>query len=232
MPRHASSSKCAATGRGGRTRRKSRCARGHGRAGSPVPSESLDRAGLSRSSDGSYLLSDAFLFRQKVDSECRDSSKAEELVAALGDAWSDPESLRAALQPTRAPPATGSGTTSSSLFGDSGIKDSVVRLLLQCTNVQTLLACHLLQALVQDHQEELEDGGSHAGMPLAKLVLSQFRWLEHVADGAGELLLLLLSKAFIRYTTALHPALRAQDGLVHIPLCSLCRSPATTWTPG
>ena len=67
-----------------------------------MPSEILERAGLSRSSDGSYLLSDAFLFRQKVDSECRDSSKAEELVAALGDAWSDPESLRAALQPTRA----------------------------------------------------------------------------------------------------------------------------------
>ena len=104
-----------------------------------------------------------------------------------------------------------------------------MRLLLQCTNVQTLLACHLLQALVQDHQEELEDGGSHAGMPLAKLVLSQFRWLEHVADGAGALLL-LLSKVFIRYTTALRPALRAQD--VHFPLCSLSPSPATTWTPG
>ena len=171
----------------------------------PVPSNILERAGLSRSSDGSYLLSDAFLFRQKVDRECSDPTKTEELVTALSDAWSDPDSLRAALQPTRtshAAAAAGSGVTSSSIFGESGIKDSVARLLLQCTNVQTALAEHLLEAL-QGHQDELDSPGC-AGMPLAKLVLSQFRWLEHVADGSGALARVRLTRAYHR--PALQPA--------------------------
>jgi hypothetical protein len=82
------------------------------------------------------------------------------------------------LQPTRA------ATTGGSL-GDA-VKDSVVRLLLQCSSVQTALAQQLLQSL-QEHQDELDGGAApaHAGMPLAKLVLSQFRWLETVVDGAA-----------------------------------------------
>ena len=153
----------------------------------PVPSALLATHGLSRTVDGAYELADAFLFRQRVDHACQGSSDvAEKLVADLADAWSDPESLRAALQPTRAPQASRSGGgASSSFYGDSGIKDSVVRLLLQCAYVQTPLARHLLQVL-PEYQEELEGAASHAGMPIAKLVLSQFRWLEHVADGSGE----------------------------------------------
>ena len=54
----------------------------------------------------------------------------------------------------------------------------------QCAHVQTPLARHLLQIL-PEYQEELEGAAPHAGMPMAKLVLSQFRWLEHVADGSG-----------------------------------------------
>ena len=58
------------------------------------------------------------------------------------------------------PGATGATAgASSSFYGDSGIKDSVVRLLLQCAYVQTPLARHLLQVL-PEYQEELE--GAHS----------------------------------------------------------------------
>ena len=60
-----------------------------------------------------------------------------------------------------------------------------MRLLLQCDSFQTAFAQQLLQTLTE-HQDELESAGAaHSGMPLPKLVLSQFRWLEHVADGSG-----------------------------------------------
>ena len=61
---------------------------------------------------------------------------------------------------------------------------------------------HLLEAL-QGHQDELDSPGC-AGMPLAKLVLSQFRWLEHVADGSGALARVRRTRAYHR--PALQPA--------------------------
>ena len=146
-----------------------------------VPHALLASAGLSRAADGSYLIADAFVFRQHIERACRDDNAKSELLAALAEAWAEPDALRTALQPTR---AAASVSTATSLFGDGGVKDSVVRLLLQCTSVQTSLAQQLLEVL-PEHQEELEGAASHAGMPLPKLVLSQFRWLEHVADGNG-----------------------------------------------
>ena len=55
-----------------------------------------------------------------------------------------------------------------------------------------LLLLKIADALME-HQDELAEGSGasatahshHQGMPLAKMILSQFRWLEHVVDGAG-----------------------------------------------
>lgn len=144
----------------------------------------LGEAGLTCSADGTFLVADTFRFRQLLNNAMRrDAAAAEELAEALGEYWSNPTALRAALQPTRSPTPTPSSSTASGLFSDIGLKDSLVRLLLQCETLQTHLAKALLEQL-PNLQGELE-AATGAGMPLPKLLLSQFRWLEHVADGEG-----------------------------------------------
>jgi len=137
----------------------------------------LASAGLTAAADG-FALGDTFSFKMTIERAMRRPGAQDELLESLRETWADPSALRLALQPTRA------ATTGGSL-GDA-VKDSVVRLLLQCSSVQTALAQQLLQSL-QEHQDELDGGAApaHAGMPLAKLVLSQFRWLETVVDGAA-----------------------------------------------
>ena len=140
-----------------------------------LPHAVLGEAGISRDPCGGYVLAPggAFAFKARVNRAMqRGPGAKEELLDALFEAWAGPESLRCALRPTRAQD------------GDT-VKDSLVRLLLQCEGVQTELAQRLLEAL-PDHQDELEGRAMpHAGMPLPKLVLSQFRWLDYVADGAA-----------------------------------------------
>jgi hypothetical protein len=150
----------------------------------PVPHAILEAAGLSISAEGSFLVSDGWLFRQNVKTAVHQPGALDDLLAALTEAWSDPRALRAALLPTRAPPG---GSSASGALGGAlgGVADSVIRLLLQCETLQTPLAQQLLEAL-PEHQDELETAAPHSGMPLPKLVLSQFRWLEHVVDGGGE----------------------------------------------
>ena len=150
----------------------------------PMPHELLEKAGLKRLG-GEFFLADAFRFRHIINSAVRrEEAAAQELVDALSEAWSEPDELRAALQPTRTP-AAAAPALDSNIFGDMAVRDSLVRLLLQCESVQTELANNLLQMLPA-LQDELE--GSSSGMPLPKLLLSQFRWLEHVVDG-GEAVL-------------------------------------------
>ena len=193
-----------------------------------VPHRLLEAAGLCRSADGGYLLADAFMFRQKMERACRDPATKEEFLSALAEHFSsDPKELRAALQPTRghsSSTGTGASTGSSSCFGDAAIKDSVVRLLLQCASVQTPLATALLES-VADHQEELEGGAAtHTGMALPKLILSQFRWLEHVADGNGK------RAPWPCAPIALRPTRLADPGLA---ACLFLAWPSSQpWTPG
>jgi hypothetical protein len=142
----------------------------------PLPHPSLGEAGLARAPDGAYLVQDSFAFKGAIGRSMGD--RDEELVSALQDAWSDPHAFRALLQPTRQPVA---GAASGF---EAGLKDSVVRLLLQCDQLQTALAQGLLQSL-PEHEAELDGAATRSGMPLPKLVLSQFRWLDHVVDGDG-----------------------------------------------
>ena len=165
-----------------------------------VPHPLLAEYGLSRMADGTYALADAFMFKQQISRAMRRDEAREGLLSALSTAWSDPDELRAALQPTRvASPASSdqrglpsparamAALPMTGLYGEAGVKESLVRLLLQCDSLQTALAQLLLQGPLAEHQEELESGPAqaHAGMALPKLILAQFRWLEHVVDGAG-----------------------------------------------
>ena len=136
-----------------------------------LPTPVLGQAGVSALADGTFLIADGFTFRNSIERAMRRPGAKDALLSALRDAWSEPDALRAALQPTR-----------SAASATSAAGDAIVRLLLQCSSVQTELAQQLLEGLA-DHQEELERACT--GMPLAKLVLSQFRWLEHVVDGSA-----------------------------------------------
>ena len=138
----------------------------------------LAKAGLAAAADGTLLLAESFGFKLAIDRACRQTAVREELLAVLADEWSNPVALRAALQPTHA-------ATASALGGGDSVKDSLVRLLLQCVSIQTDLARLLIQELA-NHQDELDGSAPpHVGMPLVKLVLSQFRWLEQVVDGSA-----------------------------------------------
>ena len=159
----------------------------------PLPHAALGEAGLSRSSDGGYLLADSFCFKQSINRAMKSDASRDEFLGALAEAWSeDSQELRAAAATRAASSAASNGAGGASIFHDGGVKDSLVRLLLQCDSLQTDFARQLLQSLGQ-HQDELAEGSGasatahshHQGMPLAKMILSQFRWLEHVVDGAG-----------------------------------------------
>ena len=162
-----------------------------------LPYAPLGDLGLSRAPDGGYLVADTFSFRQQVRAAVMRPGVKQELLDALQEAWTEPAELRAALLPTRSlagPGAAAAGAGAASYAFDGGFKDSFVRLLLQCDDLQTDLASMLLERLAE-LQDELEHGGgggaaadgghSSSRMPLPKLVLSQFRWLEHVASSAA-----------------------------------------------
>ena len=159
----------------------------------PLPHDAFEAMGLSRAPDGSYLVADTFVFRQQVRAAVRRPGAKDELLGAVQEAWSDPAELRAALQPTRSRLSAVGGSATAACSFDGGFKDSFARLLLQCDDLQTGLASMLLERLAE-LQDELEDATAATGgggglstsqMPLPKLILSQFRWLEHVADGAA-----------------------------------------------
>ena len=148
----------------------------------PHPIALLAEAGIAVAADGTNLLADGFAFRRVVDRASRRPGAKDELLEQLAAAWANPAAFRAMLQPTHAASSAAAG--GGGALGD-GVKDSVIRLLLQCGSVQTELAQALLESLA-DHQDELEGHAPpHAGMPLAKQVLSQFRWLEHIEDGSA-----------------------------------------------
>ena len=122
-------------------------------------------------------LADSFAFRQHVNKALEGDGAADELVGALADAWADPDALRASLVPMHAP----AGGRAAG-FGAEAVKDSLVRLLLHVDPLQAGVAKALLEMLPA-LQAELEPESAHGGMPLPKLLLSQFRWLERVVDG-------------------------------------------------
>ena len=104
-----------------------------------------------------------------------------------------PPRARAALLPTRSRLSAVGGSATAACSFDSGFKDSFARLLLQCDDLQTGLASMLLRAprraAGRARGPPAAGGGGELStssrMPLPKLILSQFRWLEHVADGAA-----------------------------------------------
>jgi len=116
---------------------------------------------------GGWALADAFRFRQAMAQEARRAGFKEELMAALADEWSDAARLGALLRPTV-------GT-------DSSAHDSLVRLLLHVDALQSDVAAGLMQ-LLPDYQEDEVSSGA---MSTTRLILSQFRWLEHIVDGAA-----------------------------------------------
>ena len=134
----------------------------------------LADAGIARSADGGYLLNtDSFKFRQHMERTMRRIDARDDLIQNLAEEWEDPASLRQALSPMRTP---GAGAASA---GD-GVKDSLVRMLLHVDPLQTDLATKLLEKLPELEDEMDTDGNS---MPLPRLIVSQFRWLEYVVDG-------------------------------------------------
>ena len=118
-------------------------------------------------------LADSFAFRQHVNKALEGDGAADELVGALADAWADPDALRSAASRCTARRGRAAG------FGAEAVKDSLK--LLHVDPLQAGVAKALLEMLPA-LQAEL-DPGAHGGMPLPKLLLSQFRWLERVVDG-------------------------------------------------
>ena len=145
-------------------------------AGPAVPHGLLEEAGVTSTPHG-LALADSFAFRQHVNKALEGDGAADELVGALADAWADPDALRASLVPMHAP----AGGRAAG-FGAEAVKDSLVRLLLHVDPLQAGVAKALLEMLPA-LQAELEPESAHGGMPLPKLLLSQFRWLERVVDG-------------------------------------------------
>ena len=134
------------------------------------PLDLLKEAGAEWDDSGggrSWTLADPFRFRLTVTAALDEDVKGP-LLAALADEWSHAPRLAASLQPM-----AGTATTSTA-YG------SLVRLLLQVDALQTDVGRMLLQ-LLPEHQNET----SSNGMPLTKLILGQFRWLEYVVDGAA-----------------------------------------------
>ena len=134
----------------------------------------LKEAGVAFSADGSYqLTTDSFKFREHLKRTMKRNDARDELIQGLADSWEDVSSLRQALSPMRMP--AGAATAA----GD-GVKDSLVRMLLQVDPLQTELANMLFEKLGELQADMDTDGNS---MPLPRLIISQFRWLEHVVDG-------------------------------------------------
>ena len=130
----------------------------------------LAEAGLTRNSDG-YQLADTFLFRQHLDRAMRRQDTKDDLIQSLSNTFEEEGGLRQMLVPMRSKSVAGSG--------NEGVKDSVVRMLLHVDSLQTDVAKLLFEQLPQV-QDVMETDGS---MPLTRLIMSQFRWLEHVVDG-------------------------------------------------
>ena len=134
----------------------------------------LKEAGVAFGADGSYqLTTDSFKFREHLKRTMKRNDARDELIQGLADSWEDASSLRQALSPMRMP--AGAATSA----GD-GVKDSLVRMLLQVDPLQTELANMLFEKLGELQADMDTDGNS---MPLPRLIISQFRWLEHVVDG-------------------------------------------------
>ena len=134
----------------------------------------LKEAGVALSADGSYqLTTDSFKFREHLKRTMKRNDARDELIQGLADSWEDVSSLRQALSPMRMP--AGAATAA----GD-GVKDSLVRMLLQVDPLQSELANMLFEKLGELQADMDTDGNS---MPLPRLIISQFRWLEHVVDG-------------------------------------------------
>ena len=130
----------------------------------------LKEAGVALGSDGSYqLTTDSFKFREHLKRTMKRDDARDELIQGLADSWEDASSLRQALSPMGAAAAAG-----------EGVKDSLVRMLLQVDPLQTELANTLFEKLGELQADMETDGNS---MPLPRLIISQFRWLEHVVDG-------------------------------------------------
>ena len=136
----------------------------------------LAEAGVARAPDGAFVISDSLGFRSSLERATRQNAAKIELLNALNESWADPRELRLALQPTRA--------TDKEAFASDGVKDSLVRLLLQCQTIQSDVATSLLELLAEYQTEIDHHASSHAHMPLPKLILIQFRWLEVVVNGA------------------------------------------------
>ena len=134
----------------------------------------LREAGVAFGADGSYqLTTDSFKFREHMKRTMKRNDARDELIQGLADSWEDTSNLRQALSPMRMP--AGAATAA----GD-GVKDSLVRMLLQVDPLQTELANMLFEKLSELQADMDTDGNS---MPLPRLIISQFRWLEHVVDG-------------------------------------------------
>ena len=131
--------------------------------------ELLAAAGASRQpgEGGGWAIADAFRFRQQITREAEADGFKEELLAALSDECFDPARLVALLRPT-----AGAAAVSSN--------DSIVRLLLHVDSLQPDIASSLMQLLPEYQGEEASDA-----MTTTRLILSQFRWLEHIVDGAA-----------------------------------------------
>jgi Fanconi anemia group D2 protein len=135
----------------------------------PALDQLVSSGGASRCEEtGDWALADAFRFRQQMAQEVVQNPEfKEELVTALAKEWSDPAKLDALLRP--------------SVGSDSSANDSLVRLLLHVDALQGDIASGLMQLLPEYQEEEAGPGG----VPVVRLILSQFRWLERIVDGAA-----------------------------------------------
>ena len=167
----------------------------------------LKEAGVALGSDGSYqLTTDSFKFREHLKRTMKRDDARDELIQSLADSWEDASSLRQALSPMGAAAAAG-----------DGVKDSLVRMLLQVDPLQTELANTLFEKLGELQADMETDGNS---MPLPRLIISQFRWLEHVVD--GEALINTVSQTL----QVSHPPLRVSVDPPHpIPPLPVAESP-------
>ena len=133
----------------------------------------LKEAGVAFGAGAYQLTTDSFKFREHLKRTMKRNDARDELIQGLADSWEDASSLRQALSPMRM------GDSAAAAAGD-GVKDSLVRMLLQVDPLQTELANMLFEKLGELQADMDTDGNS---MPLPRLIISQFRWLEHVVDG-------------------------------------------------
>eukprot|EP00965_Chrysotila_dentata_P032057 1069144-Pleurochrysis_carterae.AAC.1 len=94
----------------------------------------------------------------------------------LSEELSEVSRLAAALQPLSSSERGSIG----GLCGGPSVGDSLLRTLLHVDALQSEVGAALLQ-LLPEHQHTSAAGG----MPMSKAILSQFRWLERVVDGAA-----------------------------------------------